>query len=118
MIGRRHSEESINKMRVKSPEELERMRAWGRANRGQQFSKETIAKLCAAKRGAANPSYGRPVSEETRAKHRLAKLGPLNGMWGVPAPNKGKRHKPSTLKKMRRTHLEISKAKKEGRSEL
>ena len=92
--GKKHTKESIKKMRLASlgknnamygkPRTEEVKQKLRLANLGKKYSKERLAKMRLAslgknnamygKRGKDCPAYGKPRSEETKEKIRLAKI--------------------------------------------
>ena len=101
-------------------------------NKGKKRSEESRRMYSESKKGEKNPRYGKPspmkgkkgkkfteeqkrrvsvalkgrkLSEEHKRKMSEANKGEKNPRYGKPSPMKGKKHKPSSLKKMREKRL-------------
>jgi len=116
--GRKHSEETLAKMRMRThtEETKQKMREakLGRSLReetkqklriamlGQKRGPEFAAKVSEAKRGKSNGRLGHMVAEETKKRIGDAQRGELNHMAG-------RKHTPETREKMRIAHMKRNK---------
>jgi hypothetical protein len=91
LSGRKHTEETLNKMRKpKSPwpedrkkRHSEMRKGSGNPMYGRKDSAEMILQKSMRMKGANNPQYGKRNTEEYKAEMSLARSGPNNPRYGV-----------------------------------